>query len=53
MPISRTVRPRPKAAVPAQSMRPGERTPSSFSDRTLHNVPMIPSGTPTQKIACQ
>jgi len=51
--MSNTVRPTPKVSVPAQSIRPGLRTPSSFSERTLQMVPMMPIGTPTQKMACQ
>ncbi len=39
--------------MPAQSIRPGVRTPSSLSERTLQMVPMMPIGTPTQKMACQ
>ncbi len=53
MPVSSTVSPTPNVRVPAQSSRPGVRTPSSFSDRRLHTVPSKPIGTPTQKIACQ
>ena len=53
IPIKRIVRPTPKVNVPAQSIRPGVRTPTSRSERTLQMVPRIPSGTPTQKIACQ
>ena len=53
IPSSSTVNPTPKVAVPAQSIRPGVRAPSSFSDRTLQMVPTTPIGTPTQKMDCQ
>ena len=53
IPTSSTVSPIPKVSVPAQSNRPGVRTPSSRSERMLHTVPSTPIGTPTQKIACQ
>ena len=53
IPVSTTVRPTPNVTVPAQSSRPGVRTPSSFSERTLQIVPRMPIGTPTQKIARQ